>query len=94
MALSSGELVIYATLKAAAETSGLMPMLKDLNWKVAGQVYGDASAAVGTIDRTGRGKTRHIDTSLLWIQQTAAERHLKFSKVLGRTIRRINIRNI
>ena len=83
VALSSGESELYASLKAAAETLGLMSMLKDSNWKMAGQVYGDASAALGIIHRTGLGKTRHIDTSLLWIQQTAAERQLKFGKVFG-----------
>ena len=75
---------MYASLKAAAETLGLMSMLKGLDWKVAGQVYGDASATLGIIHRTGLGKTRHIHTSLLWIQQTAAKRQLKFSKVLGK----------
>ena len=49
-----------------------------------GQVYGYASSALGIINRIGLGKTRHIDTSLLWIQHTAAERHLAFTKVLGK----------
>ena len=84
VALSSGESELYASLKAAAETLGLMSMLKDLHWEMEGKVYGDASAALGIINRTGLGKTRHIDTSLLWIQQTAAERHLAFAKVLGK----------
>ena len=30
------------------------------------------------------GKTRHIQTGLLWIQQTAAEQRLKFNKILGK----------
>ena len=84
VALSSGESELYATLKAAAETLGVMSMMKDLNWKVTGQIYGDASVALGVINRTGLGKTRHIDTSLLWIQQIAAERHFKFNTVLGK----------
>ena len=45
--------------------------------------WGDASAALGIIKRRGLGKTRHIHTGLLWIQQIAAEQRLKFSKVLG-----------
>ena len=84
MALSSGESELYATLKAAAETLGMMSMMKDLGWQVAGEIWGDASAALGIIQRKGLGKTRHIDTGLLWIQQTAAERQLKFNKVLGK----------
>ena len=61
----------------------MISMMKDLGWDVTGEVWGDASAALGIINRRGLGKTRHIDTGLLWIQQTAAERQLKFSKVLG-----------
>ena len=81
--MSSGESELYAALKAAAETLGVMSMLKDLHWEMEGKIYGDASAALGIINRIGLGKTRHIDTSLFWIQQTAAERHLAFAKVLG-----------
>ena len=47
-------------------------------------MYGDASAALGIIHRKGLGRTRHIDTGLLWIQQTAAEKRLKYFKVLGK----------
>ena len=84
VALSSGESELYATLKVAAETLGLISMMRDLGWKVSGEVWGDASAALGITNRRGLGKTRHIDTGLLWIQQTAAERELKFNKVLGK----------
>lgn len=83
VALSSGESELYATLKAAAETLGMISMMKDLGWNVTGEAWGDASAALGIINRRGLGKTRHIDTGLLWIRQTVAERQLKFSKVLG-----------
>ena len=48
------------------------------------EVWSDASAALDIIHKTGLGKTRHIDTRLLWIQQTAAEQRLKFQKVLGK----------
>ena len=51
---------------------------------MSGEVWGDASAALGIINRKGLGKTRHIETGLLWIQQTAAERHLKYAKILGK----------
>ena len=44
---------------------------------------GDANAALGIINRAGFGKLRHIQTSLLWIQQVAAEQRLKYGKVLG-----------
>ena len=84
IALSSGESELYATLRAAAEALGIMAMMKDMGYQVSGEIWSDASAALGIISRTGLGKTRHIDTSLLWIQQTAAEKRLKYEKVLGK----------
>ena len=83
IALSSGESEFYASLKAAAETLGMLSMLLDFGWKLHGEVWGDANAALGIINRNGLGKTRHLDIGLLWIQQVAAEQRLKFGKVLG-----------
>lgn len=84
VALSSGESELYATLKVAAESLGMLSMMKDLGWTVKGEIWGDASAALGIIHRRGLGKTRHIDTGLLWVQQTAAQKRLSFNKVLGK----------
>ena len=84
VALSSGESGLYATLRAASEGLGLLAVAKDLGITLRGEVWGDASAALGIIKRRGLGKTRHIDTGFLWIQQTAAERRLQFGKALGR----------
>ena len=83
MAFSSGESELYATLKASAEGLGLKSVASDMGMKLSGQVWGDASAALGIIKRKGLGRTRHIDTGLLWIQQTAAEKRLTYHKVLG-----------
>ena len=69
IALSSGESELYATMKAAAETLGILSMAKDFQWELQGEVWGDASAALGIINRKGLGKTRHIQTGLLWVQQ-------------------------
>ena len=84
IALSSGESEFYAALKASAETLGLVSLLKDLGYNVSGEVWGDASAALGIINRRGLGTTRHIETGLLWIQQTAAEQRIKYGKILGK----------
>lgn len=83
IALNSGEFEVYAALKAAAEGLGLLSMLNDLGWFMNGEVWGDARAALGIIDRRGVGKTRHVDTGLLWIQEVVARDRLKFKKVLG-----------
>ena len=84
VALSSGESELYATLRAASEGLGAQSISKDLGIDLRGEVWGDASAALGIIKRRGLGKTRHIDTGFLWMQQSAAENRLKFGKVLGR----------
>ena len=74
VALSSGESELYATLRAASEGLGIQSVAKDLGIDLRGEVWGDASAALGIIKRRGLGKTRHSDTGYLWIQQTAAEK--------------------
>ena len=84
IALSSGESELYATLRTAAETLGVIAMARDLGIELAGKAWGDASAALGMIHRKGVGRTRHIGVSYLWLQHTAAERRLEFGKVLGR----------
>ena len=84
IALSSGEPEFYSSLKAAAEALGRLSMAKDFAWKMKGELWGDASAALGIINRKGLGKTRHIHIGLLWIQQTVAEHRLKFHKALGK----------
>ena len=84
IALSSGESELYVALNASAEALGLVALLKDLGYNVKGEIWGDASAALGIIKWRGLGRTRHIDSGLLWIQQTAADQRLKYAKVLGK----------
>ena len=60
-----------------------MSLLKDFSYKVKREVLGDASAALGVIHRRGMGRPRHVDTGLLWIQQTASETRLRDSTLLG-----------
>lgn len=71
-------------MKASAETLGIVALLKDLACNVSGELWGDASDAFGVINKRGLGKTRYIETGLLWIQQTAAEQRLRYHKVLGK----------
>ena len=57
--------------------------MKDFAWAMECRVLGDASAALGVINCKGLGRTRDIDTGMLWVQQTAAEKRLEYGKVLG-----------
>ena len=70
-------------LRTSAETLGLLAMAKDMGWRLPGEIWGDANAVLGVINRDGLGKTRHIEIGLLWVQQVAAEQRLKFGKILG-----------
>ena len=56
--MSSGESELYAALKAAAEGLGTMSVLSDLGWFMKGEIWGDASAALGIINRRGLGKKK------------------------------------
>ena len=62
----------------------MLSVMRDFGLKATCEILGDASTALGIIHRKGLGKTRHIDTGHLWIQQKAAEKALVFAKVLGR----------
>ena len=82
VSLSSAEAELYAAIKACSETLGFLSLLKDYQIHANGKVVSDASAALGIIKRQGLGRTRHIHTSYLWIQQVD-ERGINFSKVPG-----------
>ena len=83
VSLSSAEAELYACIKGSAETLGLKSILADFGETVTAQLMGDASAAIGVIRRSGLGTLRHVDTSLLWVQEAAAEKRVLFGKVPG-----------
>ena len=68
MVLSFGESEFYATSKASAETLGIISMFHGVGVNVAGEIWGDVQAAFGIISRKWLGKTRHIQTGLLWVR--------------------------
>ena len=43
----------------------------------------DSTAAIGIAKRLGVAKIRHLDTSLLWIQQKVRSGDVPISKILG-----------
>ncbi len=58
-------------------------LLADLGVVCRVRMFVDASAALGIIQRQGIGKIRHLDTSVLWLQQKELKEKLTFSKVHG-----------
>ena len=69
IALSSGEAEFTGVRRGAGQGLGYQALLEDLGVDVLLRVWTDSSAAIGTCNRQGPGKLRHLDTHTLWIQQ-------------------------
>lgn len=83
VALSSGEVETYALVATACDVLGLQACARDLGIEMSGELFTDASAALGIVARTGIGKVRHIRTQALWLQECRQEQRLKFTKIPG-----------
>ena len=83
IALSSAEAELYALLKGAAQTLGLISMASDFGDKLQGSLWSDASAAIAISQRSGLGKLRHIQTQFLWLQERVSAKELQLTKVVG-----------
>ena len=60
VALSSGEAELYALIKSASQTKGIISMLVDYGLTLDGTVCTDASAAMGIPFRSGLVRTRPL----------------------------------
>ena len=69
IALSSGEAEFYGVVKGASALLGLLSLATDLGIELKGRIHTDSSAARGICSRRGLGKTRHIHTQYLWVQE-------------------------
>jgi len=83
VAPSSGEAELYAMVKGAANTIGLISLAADFGLPVEGKIHCDASAAIGIVNRTGVGKLRHVRVQYLWLQGKVRNQELCVSKVRG-----------
>ena len=83
IALSSGEAELYAQIKGAAQTLGMVSMGNDFGELLTGTVFSDSSAALGIVTRSGLGKVRHIRVQYLWLQERVAGAELRVRKVAG-----------
>ena len=83
IALSSGEAELYALVKGASQTLGMISMAGDFGITLNGRVHTDSSAAVGICTRKGLGKVRHIKVQYLWLQDTIKKKELGLQKIPG-----------
>ena len=83
IALSSGEAEFYAFVKAASVSLGIKALYNDLGIELTGliEVNSDASAAIGTSNRIGSGKVRHIEVTQLWLQEKVSQTMLVLRKI-------------
>ena len=83
ISLSSAEAELIAMVKLSTELIGLMSLARDLNCRLHGRVWADSSAALAIVKRSGAGKLRHINISLLWVQEQEKLKKLVYEKVPG-----------
>ena len=83
ISLSSAEAELIAMVKLSTELLGLMSLACDLNCRLHGRVWADSSAALAVVKRSGAGKLRHINISLLWVQEQEKLKKLVYEKVPG-----------
>ena len=82
ISLSSAE-AMTDMVKLSTELIGLMSLARDLNCRLHGRVWADSSAALAIVKRSGAGKLRRINVSLLWVQEQQKLKKLVYEKVPG-----------
>ena len=83
-ALSSGEAEFYAGITGCAEGLGLQAVAADLGWEMTVRIWTDSEAGKAMSGRKGLGRTRHIETKYLWIQDIVKEGRVSIRKVWGK----------
>ena len=80
IALSSGEAEYYGLVSAASASLGLQSALKDWGWNLKIHVMMDANTGIAIGSRRGLGKTKHVDTVFLWVQELVTNGKIRLSK--------------
>ena len=82
---SSAEAELYALSSAGSEAVHLKDLFSFLlpNKSVTVTLKTDSQAAIGIIQRLGRGRVKHLDVRALWLQEYAARGRFVISKVPG-----------
>ena len=84
IALSSAESELTAAVKTTSEVLGMAAMALDMGVKTEGDIWVDAGAAMGIVNRQGCAKVRRLDTKLLWVQQRKLRDEVSFNKINGK----------
>ena len=81
VAVSSGEAELYACNKAIAEAIGLGQLCADLGDSRAVEGMVDASACKAMLQRTGAGRSKHIQVAEYWLQELIERGQVKVHKI-------------
>jgi hypothetical protein len=83
IALSSGEAELYALVKGASQSLGLVSLAGDFGREMGARIWSDSSAAIAISSRKGLGKVRHVRVQTLWIQDLIKSGGVGVHKVAG-----------
>ena len=60
-------------VKAASVTLGMQALMSDMGKSLKVEAHTDATSAKAIATRKGLGRVRHMDVTLLWLQQRVAK---------------------
>ena len=81
VALSSGEAELNAALKGGCELLGVRELMQEWGREAAYSLEVDSSACVGTLNREGSGRQKHLSVRQLWLQERVKNRDLTLRKI-------------
>ena len=81
MSLSSGEAEFYSIVRGVSIGISLQEVLRGWGFDPKLKVHTDSAAALGTCSRQGLGKSRHVQTRFLWVQEKLALKEFELLKV-------------
>jgi hypothetical protein len=84
-ALSSAEAELYGIVDGSARGIMTQSLMSEIGSAWSADVACDSSAAISISSKSGVGKTRHIATRWLWIQDAVRNKQVKLHKIAGAT---------
>ena len=81
IALSSGEAELYAAGTGGANGLGVQSIAKSWGLELGVAIGIDSTAALGTAQRLGLGRMRHVEVKDLWLQEAVKAKRVRVYKV-------------
>ncbi|CAL1134675.1 unnamed protein product [Cladocopium goreaui] len=81
ISLSSGEAEYYSIVRGVSIGMSLQEILRGWGLQPKLKVHTDSSTALGTCNRQGLGRSRHVQTRFLWVQEKLALHEFELVKI-------------